>query len=89
VFVYVAAQGFVFPNGSAIAMMRHGDIAGTASAMLGTNQFLVASVTTAMLGFMSDPAIPMALVILGCAVASNVLNYLTLGVRLEAAPEAA
>jgi len=24
VFVYVAAQGFVFPNGTAIAMMRHG-----------------------------------------------------------------
>lgn len=88
VFVYVAAQGFVFPNGSAIAMMRHGDIAGTASALLGTNQFLVASVTTAMLGFMSDPAIPMALVILGCAVVSNVLNYLTLGVKLETAPEA-
>ena len=55
VFIFVSAQGFVFPNGSAIAMMRHGDIAGTASAMLGTNQFLIAAVTTAMLGYIKDP----------------------------------
>jgi len=89
VFVYVAAQGFVFPNGSAIAMMRHADIAGTASALLGTNQFLIASVSTALLGFMSDPAIPMAVVILGCALASNLLNYLTLGTKLETAPQSA
>ena len=89
VFVYVAAQGFVFPNGAAIAMTRHADIAGTASALLGTNQFLIAAATTAMLGFMSDPAIPMAVVILGCALASNLLNYLTLGTKLDTAPQSA
>jgi MFS transporter, DHA1 family, multidrug resistance protein len=89
VFVYVAAQGFVFPNGSAIAMMRHGDIAGTASALLGTNQFLIAAIATIFLGLLEDPALPMAMVIAGCAVASTVLNYLTLGERLEIAPRAA
>ena len=36
VFVYMCAAGFVFPNGNAIAMMRHGNMAGTASALLGT-----------------------------------------------------
>ena len=52
VLVYVSAQGFVFPNGSAIAMlMRHGKIAGTASALLGTNQFLIAAITTTFLDF--------------------------------------
>jgi DHA1 family bicyclomycin/chloramphenicol resistance-like MFS transporter len=89
VFVYVAAQGFVFPNGSAIAMMRHGKIAGTASALLGTNQFLIAAITTTFLGFLDNPAVPMAIVIAGCAVASTVLNFLTLGPRLETMPKSA
>ena len=86
IFVYVAAQGFVFPNGSAIAMMRHGQIAGSASALLGTNQFLIAAVGTAFLGSLPNPALTMALVILVCSVTSTILNYLTLGPRLEAAP---
>ncbi|HUI77648.1 MAG TPA: Bcr/CflA family multidrug efflux MFS transporter [Bryobacteraceae bacterium] len=89
VFVYVAAQGFVFPNGSAIAMMRHGKIAGTASALLGTNQFLIAAITTTFLGFLDNPVVPMAYVIAGCAVASTALNFLTLGARLEVAPRSA
>ncbi len=86
VFIYVSAQGFVFPNGSAIAMMRHGKIAGTASALLGTNQFFIAAITTTFLGFLDNPAVPMAIVIAGCSVASTLLNFLTLGPRLETAP---
>jgi MFS transporter, DHA1 family, multidrug resistance protein len=88
IFVYVAMQGFVFPNGSAIAMMRHGEIAGTASALLGTNQFLLAAIAAILLGLIENPAIPMAIIIAVCAVASTVLNYLTLGERLEVAPQA-
>jgi len=83
IFVYIAAQGFVFPNGSTIAMMRHSEMAGTASALLGTNQFLIAAFGTAFLGSLANPAIPMALVILACATISLTLNYLTLGPRLE------
>jgi MFS transporter, DHA1 family, multidrug resistance protein len=89
VFVYVSAQGFVFPNGSAIAMMRHGKIAGTASALLGTNQFLIAAFTTTFLGFLANPAVPMAWVIAVCGAASTLLNYLTLGSKLEIAPDPA
>jgi len=88
VLIYVSAQGFVFPNGSAIAMMRHGAIAGTASALLGTNQFLIAALTTTFLGFIDNPALPMAIVIAGSAVCSTLLNFLTLGSRLETAPQA-
>ena len=33
VFIYMCATGFVFPNGNTIAMMRHGNMAGTASAL--------------------------------------------------------
>jgi DHA1 family bicyclomycin/chloramphenicol resistance-like MFS transporter len=89
VFIYVSAQGFVFPNGSAIAMMRHGAIAGTASALLGTNQFLIAALTTTFLGFIDNPALPMAIVIAGSAICSTLLNFLTLGAKLETAPQAA
>ena len=86
VFAYIAAQGFVFPNGAAVAMMRHGPIAGTASALLGTNQFLIAAISTTFLGLLDNPAIPMAWVIAGCGVASTVFNFLTLGAKLENVP---
>lgn len=83
IFVYIAAQGFVFPNGSALAMTRHADIAGTASALLGTNQFLIAAVATSFLGFLENPAIPMTLVILACSVISISLNYGLLGPSMD------
>lgn len=89
IFVYIAAQGFVFPNGSAIAMTRHADIAGSASALLGTNQFLLAAVATIFLGLLDDPARPLAWVMAACAVASNLLNFWTLGSNLDTAPESA
>jgi DHA1 family bicyclomycin/chloramphenicol resistance-like MFS transporter len=89
VFVYMCATGFVFPNGNAIAMMRHGSIAGTASALLGTNQFVIAAATTIVLGMIDNSsAMPMAIVIAGCGVAATVLNYFTLGSKLDVAPPA-
>ena len=83
IFFYVAGQGFIIPNGSTIAMMRHGRIAGSASAMLGTNQFLVPAITTTLLGYVENPAVPMAFVIAGAAVCSVATNFLTLGSKLD------
>src|SRR5580658_9463174 len=89
VFVYVSATGFVFPNGSTIAMMRHGNMAGTASALLGTNQFVIAGATTIVLGMIDNSsAMPMAIVIAGCGAAATTLNYFTLGSKLDVAPPA-
>jgi DHA1 family bicyclomycin/chloramphenicol resistance-like MFS transporter len=89
VFVYMCATGFVFPNGNAIAMMRHGNMAGSASALLGMNQFVIAAVTTILLGMIDNSsAMPMAIVIAGCGLAATALNYWTLGARLEVAPPA-
>jgi DHA1 family bicyclomycin/chloramphenicol resistance-like MFS transporter len=89
IFVYIAAQGFVFPNGSAIAMTRHPNIAGSASALLGTNQFLIAAIATSFLGFLENPAVPMTLVILACSIVSTGLNFAMLGPHIEAAHERA
>ena len=89
VFAYVSAQGFVFPNGSAIAMMRHGKMAGTASALLGTTQFLIAATATIFLAFLDNPAVPMAIVIAAAGIGSTTFNFLTLGAKLEAMPQSA
>ena len=87
IFIYVSSCGFVFPNGSAIAMMRHGEIAGMASALLGTNQFTLAAIATIALGAMEiTTALPMAIVVAGCGAAAALLNFLTLGPRLETMP---
>ncbi len=89
VFVYMCGAGFVFPNGNAIAMMRHGNMAGTASALLGTNQFTIAAITTIVLGAIDNSsALPMAIVIVGCGAAATLLNFLTLGSNLDVAPAA-
>ncbi|HTA46066.1 MAG TPA: Bcr/CflA family multidrug efflux MFS transporter [Bryobacteraceae bacterium] len=89
VFAYMCAAGFVFPNGNTVAMMRHGNMAGTASALLGTNQFTIAAVTTIILGMIDNSsAVPMAIVIAGCGAAATLLNFLTLGAKLEIAPAA-
>jgi len=67
--------------------MRHGKIAGMASALLGTNQFTIAAIATIALGTIdSSTALPMAMVIAGCGVAATLLNFLTLGAKLDAAP---
>lgn len=88
VFMYMCAIGFVFPNGNAIAMMRHGNMAGTASALLGTIQFTIAAITTIALGAIDNSsALPMAIVIAGCGAAATLLNFLTLGSKLEVAPQ--
>ena len=87
IFIYVSSGGFVFPNGSTIAMVRHGKIAGMASALLGTNQFALAAIATIALGTIeSSTVLPMAIVIAGCGVASTLLNFLTLGSKLEQLP---
>lgn len=89
VFAYMCAAGFVFPNGNTVAMMRHGNIAGTASALLGTNQFTVAAITTIVLGMIDNSsAMPMAIVMAGCGAAATVLNFLSLGSKLETLPAA-
>jgi MFS transporter, DHA1 family, multidrug resistance protein len=70
-------------------MMRHGNMAGTASALLGTNQFVIAGATTIVLGMIDNSsAMPMAIVIAGCGAAATALNYFTLGSKLDVAPPA-
>jgi MFS transporter, DHA1 family, multidrug resistance protein len=65
--VCVAAQGFIQPNTTAAALAPHGRVAGSASALLGTLQFGVNTISGTLVGILHDGTpVPMAAVIACC-----------------------
>jgi len=63
-FFVVSAAGLSFPNAPAIALSRHGDIAGTAAAVLGAVQFMIGGSIAPLVGALADgTAIPLAAII--------------------------
>ncbi|MEV0329080.1 multidrug effflux MFS transporter [Micromonospora echinospora] len=70
--VVLAAAGLAMPNAPALALSRHGEAAGTASALLGAVQFGVGAVAAPLVGVLGTGAVAMALVVAGgmaCALA--------------------
>jgi DHA1 family bicyclomycin/chloramphenicol resistance-like MFS transporter len=68
-FVYIASHGFMLPNTTALAMAPHGAVAGSASALLGTVQFVLGASAGALVSALGNgTAVPFAAVIAGCAV---------------------
>ena len=66
-FGYLVTLGFTAPNAMANALAHQGARAGSASALIGTLQFGVATVSSALVGlFGAGSALPMAAVIAGC-----------------------
>jgi DHA1 family bicyclomycin/chloramphenicol resistance-like MFS transporter len=87
-FCYIACHGFVLPNTTALAMAPHGKVAGSASALLGTVQFVLASVTGALVSALANrTAVPLAAVIAGCGVAAFISHHAG-GMRSAASPSA-
>ena len=78
-FLVVASYGAIAPNAVALALADHPHQAGSASALMGASQFLVASLVAPLVG-LGDPgsAVTAALVIAGCAWAALAVS-LTLG----------
>ena len=67
-FCFIACYGFVMPNTTALAMAPHGAIAGSASALLGTLQFVLGATAGALVGALGNgTAVPFAAVIACCA----------------------
>lgn len=61
IWLLLAACGVASPNAAAIALSRHGEAAGTASALLGSAQFLLGGVTTPLVGALNNgTAAPLA-----------------------------
>jgi MFS transporter, DHA1 family, multidrug resistance protein len=70
-FAVVASIGLVLPNATALALELHPEAAGSASGALGVAQFAVAAALAPLVGAGgAHTALPMALVIAGCAVAA-------------------
>jgi DHA1 family bicyclomycin/chloramphenicol resistance-like MFS transporter len=76
-FLYLCTIGFVFPNAVAIALANHGQVAGMASALLGTLQFSMAAISTLTLGAIdSTTAFPMSAMICFCGVMGVAMHLL-------------
>lgn len=67
-FVLMSAMGLAMPNTNTQALMRTKYAAGSASALLGTSQFLIGAVASPLVGIAGEAtAVPMAVVQLVCA----------------------
>jgi len=76
-FFYIACHGFVLPNTTALAMAPHGRVAGSASALLGTFQFVLGAVAGSLVGaFANGTPVPMAVVVAGCGTTAFLTNRL-------------
>ncbi|MHA6643115.1 multidrug effflux MFS transporter [Mesorhizobium sp. A623] len=85
-FVGYGFVGLVIPTTSVLAMDDHGEIAGTASALMGTLQFAIGAVAMAVSGlFFDGTPVPMVAGIALCAVISFGLAQATLGRVRDAA----
>ena len=74
--VAVATIGLILPNATALALSSHGSQAGTASAMLGTTQFLVGALAPVLMGAGSmGQATAMGAVMAALALASLVACF--------------
>ncbi|HZY50854.1 MAG TPA: hypothetical protein VFE64_13865, partial [Devosia sp.] len=78
-FVAFGFLGLVLPSTSVLAMEEQGEIAGSASALMGTVQMVVASVVMGIVGAFSDgTARPMVIAFAACALAALAITFATL-----------
>jgi len=81
-FIGYGFLGLIVPTTAVLSLEEHGAIAGTASALMGTLQFVTGAVVIAVSGlFLDGTARPMVVAIACCAVASLVTARITLRAR--------
>jgi DHA1 family bicyclomycin/chloramphenicol resistance-like MFS transporter len=73
--VALFAGGLAVPNTPALALARHGEAAGTASAVLGATQMGVGAVVAPLVGVLGNDAVAMGAVMAGAAVLALVVLY--------------
>ena len=88
-FIGFGFLGLVIPTTAVLALDSHGKIAGTASAMMGTAQFVTGAIIMAVVGqFVDGTARPMLFGITACALTALTLVWFTL-IRVKPTPVAA
>lgn len=76
-FVFIATHGFVMPNTTALAMAPHASVAGSASALLGSVQFVIGAVAGTLVGAIGTAsAVPLAAVVAGCGAGAFGIHFL-------------
>jgi MFS transporter, DHA1 family, multidrug resistance protein len=86
-FVGYGFLGLVLPTTSVLALEEHGEIAGTASALMGTVQFVTGAVIMLFVGtFLNGTALPMVAGIAACASLALILAQTTLRTPTETEP---
>ncbi|MEU8708972.1 multidrug effflux MFS transporter [Streptomyces sp. NPDC048565] len=71
-FVLMSAMGLAMPNTNTQALMRTRHAAGSASALLGTSQFLIGAIASPLVGIAGEhTAVPMAVVQVVCAMSAT------------------
>ena len=82
--------GLVLPASSVLALDEHGENAGTASALMGTLQFMVGAAVMAVVGvFANGKPLPMVAGIAASALLTLLFTQTTLGKSRAAKPSAA
>ena len=78
IFIFLACQGFIFPNATALALAPLGHNAGNASALIGAIQMTIGASASAIVSVLQNHTpLPMAVVMNCCAVAA--FTVFTLG----------
>jgi DHA1 family bicyclomycin/chloramphenicol resistance-like MFS transporter len=76
-FIFLSAQGFFFPNTSALAMAPFNKRAGIASALLGSLQMIFSAASSfAVSYFHNNTAIPITAIIAICVISSFILIFI-------------
>jgi len=71
IFIFLACQGFIFPNATALALAPLGHNAGNASALIGAIQLSIGASASAIVSVLQNhTALPMAGVMTSCALAA-------------------
>lgn len=85
-FLVVSSVGLVLPNSFALALQDHGDVAGSAAALLGLSQHLIGAAVVPLVGLAGeDSAVPMGIVIAVLGVGGLLSFSLTTGPRAAGA----
>jgi MFS transporter, DHA1 family, multidrug resistance protein len=85
---FISMHGIVSPNTTALAMRPYGAVAGSASALLGTVQFMIGAGSGALIAALADgSARPFASVLAACGLGAFVLFRMTRAPQAHAQPQ--
>jgi DHA1 family bicyclomycin/chloramphenicol resistance-like MFS transporter len=81
-FVVVSSMSFVLPNSTALALVDHAAVGGTASAVLGALQFVIGALVAPLVGAAgTQSAVPMAAIMTVVALAALATGHVAAGAR--------